>query len=115
MFPPQLPPILSSHSTKSGLVNQLLPTAQAILPLNSWNEDKVVNQPIEVRDYSGMVNTGTTIISLQNLKDAMTKRKPLKKQKKQEELSMQKKHLMFQLYKVKLKVKVQKLELKEEI
>tara|TARA_B110000305_G_C18832871_1_gene356561 strand:+ start:84 stop:380 length:297 start_codon:yes stop_codon:yes gene_type:complete len=50
---------------------------------NSWNEDKIVNQPIEVRDYSGMVNTGTTIISLQNLKDAMTKRKPLKKQKKQ--------------------------------
>ena len=50
---------------------------------NSWNEDKIVNQPIEVRDYSGMVNTGTTIISLQNLKEAMTKRKPLKKQKKQ--------------------------------
>ena len=34
---------------------------------NSWNEDKIVNQPITVHDYSGMINSGTTIIKLMNL------------------------------------------------
>ena len=37
---------------------------------SSWSGDKIVNQPIHVRDFSGMVNEGTQIIRLQNLLDA---------------------------------------------